>query len=573
MDEWNKEELDDYRPEDEYASIEDAGFSPKEPPKNQFPPFLETDAGNDGIPAYVPHQYAPVTEPAPAQPTQPPMQPPVQPPVQPIQQQPMPPMPQQPIPPVQQPVQQPYYPYPPQQPAQPYYAYPRQPYPPQPGAYRAPGYQQPPQPVYPPYDPFPKKEKKKMSGGTIAFIVILAFVLVASLIGFGSYIVYNALHADRGLPDSNYSQRKDAPAEDKTPDATEEIDMYADGTFEQEITLVADNGETQQRDTDNKDNIYIPEKTPDSIDLRSLPKDKDSADYTTQSAYDSVCDSVVSVLCYKDKITEDNSTLVSQGTGTIISKDGYIITNAHVICNSRSYISKIILNNEKEYQAKVVGYDTWTDLAVLKIDAKNLSAVTFGDSSLIEIGQDVIAVGNPGGTTFKNSLTKGIVSAVGRELTINKNVEYIQSDAVINPGNSGGPLCNIYGQVIGINSVKISSEVYEGMTFSIPSKTVKEIVDDLMCYGYVKGRVRIGFSGYELSSEDVYFYGLPQGVEIDEIDEKGSLAGTNIRQGDILTAIDGVAVTSFQDIFDVLSNHKVGDKVTITLYRPQSYGQ
>ena len=572
MEELHNEGLVDYNPEDEYKPLDDASSEPPIEPKahaDGYPPFCETEPANDGIPNFIPRQYNPPTEPEPEMTTELPAQPPTPQPVQ----QPAPQPPQQAAP-AQQP-QQVYYtqpvayvqpPY--QQPVYPQYQQPvmYQPVAPQPAqqVYRQP-YAQP----YPPYEPFPKKEKKKMSGGTIAFLVILAFVTVSCLVALAGYVVYNSLKADQGEPDDRYDSNgfSQLIPDDGNNGAADS----SAGEFEQEITLVADNGETQQRDTDDEDNIYVPEEDAESIELLPLPNDAKDPKYTTQSAYDSVCDAVVSVLTYNGEITEDYSTLVGQGTGTIISKDGYIITNAHVIGNSRSYLVNIILNNEKEYQAKIVGYDTWTDLALLKIDAKDLTAVKFGDSDLIEIGQDVIAIGNPGGTAFKNSLTKGVVSAVGRELTINKNVEYIQSDAVINPGNSGGPLCNIYGQVIGINSAKISSEVYESMTFSIPSKTVKATINDLMHYGFVKGRTRIGFSGFEISAEDVYYYGYPQGVMVEKIDESGSLAGTDIKEGDIITAIDGTKITSFQDIFDILSGHKEGDKVKLTVYRPETY--
>ena len=255
--------------------------------------------------------------------------------------------------------------------------------------------------------------------------------------------------------------------------------------------------------------------------------------------------------------------MVSQGTGTIISADGYIITNAHVIGNSRKYAVNVKLNNGDDHQAKIIGYDTWTDLAVLKIDTKDLNAATFGDSELIEIGDDVIAVGSPGGEKFQNPLTKGVVSAVERELPVNKYVRYIQSDAAISPGSSGGPLCNIYGQVVGITTAKTVAQNYENMSFSIPSSTVEEIVGDLMHYGYVKGRCRIGMTGSEVD------YGEVAGVQIDEIDEDGSLAGTDIKAGDIITELDGKSIATFQDIYDVLADHKSDDKISIKVKRPE----
>ena len=416
--------------------------------------------------------------------------------------------------------------------------------------------------------PYTAPQKPKTPTGTKVFIAILCVLLAALVIIFTAYI---AFHANTDHDTNSLTNNGGEIIIDNGDDLDglfgDYIQNYSDYEFDEEITLIEDNGETQQRSTDNADSIGEPDKNAKGITLKSLPKDKDNEKYTTQAAYDAVCDSVVSVICYNGDITGEIADIVSQGTGTIISENGYIVTNAHVIGNSRSYAVNIILNSGDEYQAKIVGYDTWTDLAVLKIDAKNLSAVEFGDSDLIEIGQDVIAIGNPGGTTFKNSLTKGIVSAVERELSIYKNVKYIQSDAAINPGNSGGPLCNIYGQVIGINSAKITSTLYEGMSFSIPSATVEEIVNDLIHYGFVKGRVRMGFSGYEVTSEDQYYYGLPAGVVVAEIAEDGALAGTDIQEGDIIYAVDGIEISSFQDIYDILSDHKAGDTVTLSVYR------
>ena len=344
---------------------------------------------------------------------------------------------------------------------------------------------------------------------------------------------------------------------------------------EDEITLKEDKGETQKRDDDNPDSVGEPDKDAKNITLSDLPKDKDDEKYTKQSAYEAVSDSVVTVELYDGDISDDDKDIVGTGTGTIISSDGYIVTNAHVLSNSKVYAVKIVTNSDKSYQAKIIGYDTWTDLAVLKIDAKDLKPATFGDSSLVNVGDDVIAIGSPGGEKFQNSLTQGIVSAVDRELSLNRYVRYIQSDAAISPANSGGPLCNIYGQVIGITTVKTAKTVadyYENSntTFSIPSATVEEIVGDLMRYGYVQGRTRIGFSGTEVSEEQIYYYNYPKGVIVNDIDESGALAGTDIKDGDIITELDGEEIASFQDIYDVLADHKPGDKVTVKAVRPGS---
>ncbi len=414
-----------------------------------------------------------------------------------------------------------------------------------------------------------KPQKPKTSTGTKVFISILCGLLVVMVSLF-------AISMTKLLSKPNNPSKNSATTETENNNEGDypffeffgDNSSYNGSEFKQDLILQADDGSTAKHTTDKEESKGLPDENAKDLKLNALPKDASSDKYETQSVYENVAQSTVGIVCYKDKITNEKSDMVSQGTGTIVSKDGYIITNAHVIGNSKSFVINIILNNSEEYQAKVVGYDTWTDLAVLKIDADNLTAVEFGDSSLIKVGQDVLAIGNPGGTSFQNTLTKGIVSATDREIIINKNVKYIQIDAAINPGNSGGPLCNIYGQVIGINSAKISSSLYEGMGFAIPSQTVIDIANDLIHYGYIKDRVRIGISGIATTEEEVYYKGYPKGVIIQEVDSTGPLADSKLQKGDIITAIDGVEVTSFQDIYAILSEHKAGDKITLTISRP-----
>ena len=579
-----------YNPEDEYESIDDTPAQPdtvqKAAPQNAEP--QTTGGAADPTPRNTaPQETVPPRYNMPPQnPSQPPYGQPVYgaPPRQPY--------PQQPRQPQQPPYGQPY-PQPQQRYQQPPQGYPRQPqgYQQQaPNGYRQPpqGYQQQPYQGQPyaqapgqqanPYAqppqgyynnaPAPAQQKSKTPTGTKVFIIILCALLVAMIAGFAAYVATNNKNKNNSLPEDGGFSIIDGD------DGSNGINPFFGGNstsnfkdVEDEITLKADNGDTQKRGDENKASVGTPDEKAPDIKLAALPADKDDEKYTTQNAYESVSPSVVTVMCYEDEITDNEKDVVAQGTGTIISADGYIVTNAHVIGNSKHYIVNIVLNNSDSYPAKVIGYDTWTDLAVLKIDAKDLKAVTFGDSDLIEIGDKVIAIGSPGGVKFQNSLTAGIVSAVDRELSINKYVRYIQSDAAISPGNSGGPLCNIYGQVIGITSAKTIATNYENMSFSIPSRTVAEIVGDLMRHGYVQGRTRIGFTGSEVSKEEVMYYGYPEGVVVTEIDGEGALAGTDIKEGDIITEIDGETVTSFQDIYNVLANHKPGDKVSVKAIR------
>ena len=565
----------DYNPEDEYAPIEEPVTEPAEEILEE-PAEEQLSSGQESA------EPQPFEQPAAAA------------------RQPYPaPYPPAPVPPVYGGYAPPqfygYMPpsYPPQQ-GYPPYPYPQYYYPPMPPQQMMPP-QAPPQPLPPKQEPAnrvqpgqPRPDTPKTDNpypaaysqpeppvktptptGTKVFIIILCTLLAAMTIGFIVYIANIPKDKDKNN-DSNGFTIEDGGKDDNgfgfgTDPYSYDSDSYKE--IEDEITLIEDKGETQKHDEDKEESVGKPDENVSNIKLEKLPADKDDKKYTTQSAYDSVCDSVVTVMCYEDKITDNERDIISQGTGTVISSDGYIITNAHVIGNSKVYAINIVLNNSKSYQAKVIGFDTWTDLAVLKIDAKDLKAVTFGDSELINIGDEVIAIGSPGGVKFQNSLTKGIVSAVDRELSINKYVRYIQSDAAISPGNSGGPLCNIYGQVIGITTAKTVATNYENMSFSIPSATVEEIVGDLIHYGYVKGRSRIGFSGTEITREEAFYYNCPQGVVINIIDDSGALAGTDIKEGDILVELDGEEITSFQDIYDVLADHKPDDKISFKVIR------
>ena len=396
-----------------------------------------------------------------------------------------------------------------------------------------------------------KKGKKKRGIGATIFLTCI-FILL-SLFSIGFFVLCGYILSLSG----NYFLDNMPPA-DNTPSAStapeEEYTFPDSGTVEGGVIPNDNDAPSYSADT--------------KINLVGLPKDKGDEDkYTTQFAFNVISDSTVGIVGYEGKITE-SSQPASQGTGIILSADGYVVTNSHVIGDSRTlYNFRVVLGDGTAYEAKVIGYDSRTDLAVLKINASNLTPAVFGDSELVEIGQDVIAVGNPGGLDFQNSLTKGIISAKDRELSLSASVSYFQTDAAINPGNSGGPLCNMYGQVIGINTAKISADAYEGMGFSIPSRTVKEIVDDLIENGYVNDRVRIGISGQPVTDAMMQYYGLPSGILVGEISEDGPCAGTELKVDDVITAIDGEAVENFSQVYTILSEHKAGDRITLSVYR------
>lgn len=406
-------------------------------------------------------------------------------------------------------------------------------------------------PVNPPFPPQPvQNPKSKANAGLVAIIVVLCVLLFSSLIGIVAYVAADAEQETKG------SYFGDDGAFDFT---------MPDYTLPEEEEIQGYHEESDYSDKADKD--YK------GIELTDKPKDKKN-DYTAETAFNKVSDSVVGIVCYSDEITtvEDCS---SQGSGIIITKDGYVVTNAHVIGNSKTaYLIQVVTSDGKTYDAGVVGFDTRTDIAVLKMDdAKDLKPATFGNSEEIELGEDIIAVGNPGGLDYQNSITKGVVSAVNRELSSTSLVKYIQTDAAINPGNSGGPIVNLYGQVIGIATSKIVSEQYEGMGFAIPSATAKDIIDSLMRKGYVEGRVKIGITGTAIDSVTAEEMGIPSGILVAEVSPDGPCGDSPLQADDIITEIDGKSVESFADVYEILEQHKSGDKVTIRYYRDSTHSE
>ena len=248
-----------------------------------------------------------------------------------------------------------------------------------------------------------------------------------------------------------------------------------------------------------------------------------------------------------------------------MSEDGYIITNAHVIDGAMGL--KVVLFDGTEYAAQIVGSDTQTDLAVIKVEATGLTPAEFGNSDQLEVGEQLIAVGNPTGLELGSTLTVGYVSALNRQIDSTSGLNYIQTDAAINPGNSGGALANEYGQVIGINSAKISGSDYEGLGFAISINDAQPIIDDLINYGYVKGRVRLGIGVYEMDAFMAQLNNTPQGLVVASIDAGTPAASSGLVPGDIITAIDGQDITLFDDIASMLEGKKPGDTVVLSVFR------
>ena len=266
--------------------------------------------------------------------------------------------------------------------------------------------------------------------------------------------------------------------------------------------------------------------------------------------------------------TSDSSVSpASEGSGIIMSEDGYIITNAHVVEGATSL--KVMTSDGETYEAQLIGSDTVTDLAVVKINATGLTAAEFGSSEDLRVADKVMAIGNPGGHELSSSVTIGYVSALNRAIANNTTgytMEYIQTDAAINPGNSGGALINEYGQVVGINSAKISATGYEGLGFAIPIDTAQPIISDLIQYGYVKDRAVLGISGQFIDSMTGRFYGLPQGEYVAQLNLSEAQA-SGLQVGDVITAIDNQQLDSESTLRSAILSKKPGDTVTLQVYR------
>jgi serine protease Do len=260
------------------------------------------------------------------------------------------------------------------------------------------------------------------------------------------------------------------------------------------------------------------------------------------------------------------------GSGVVMTEDGYIITNAHVI-NSDSYGEAdrltVTLSDGVEYPASIIGSDTTSDLAVLKIEPTSaLQTAEFGDSDALKTGQACYAIGSPSGAALSNSLTGGHISAINRDITIDDRVmTLIQTDASINPGNSGGALINEYGQVVGITNAKLGISYYEGLGFAIPINYAKTIVDELIANGYVTGRPAVGITGWNLSEQRAAYNNVPQGVVVDSIDANAPAASEGLQPKDIITAVNGQTITTMDEINSIKENMKAGDQLTLTVYR------
>lgn len=338
-----------------------------------------------------------------------------------------------------------------------------------------------------------------------------------------------------------------------------------------------------------------------SAEAMSLIKteEADSAELTTEEIVEKVLPSVVGIESTFTVTQQNNngmfygfdgfgdfgfgnnqpttSDATATGTGVIITENGYIVTNAHVIYDTEygAGLAKsisVLLDDETSYDAEVIGYDTDCDLAVLKIDAEDLTAAEFGDSDALRLGESVIAIGNPLGFELMDTVTGGMVSGLNRNITINdKAMNLIQTDAAINSGNSGGPLINKYGQVIGINSSKMSASYSEAsidnIGFAIPSNQTASIVDDLMKYGFVTGKPQLGISCQDVTETIAQMYNMPVGVYVTAVTDDSAADKAGLKTGDVITAVDGNDITTSEELNAEKNKHSAGDEIKLTFER------
>lgn len=282
----------------------------------------------------------------------------------------------------------------------------------------------------------------------------------------------------------------------------------------------------------------------------------------------------VNSIFYRNYTT--NSTAKAEGSGIIISEDGYILTNNHIVnssSNSSYYevgkankVTVYLYNDETAYDAEIIGTDEQTDLAVIKIDKTGLQAAELGDSDSVQVGEFSMAIGNPLG--MQSSVTAGMISAVNREVTDSDGKTYtlIQTDAAINSGNSGGALVNSKGQVIGVNTLKLSGTGIEGMGFAIPINSTKDIYEQLIQYNKVK-RPYIGITGRDLDEALAKANNLVVGVYVQAVEDFTAAQKADIRNGDVIIEADGQKITTMDELNEIKNKHNIGDEMKLKIYR------
>ena len=300
------------------------------------------------------------------------------------------------------------------------------------------------------------------------------------------------------------------------------------------------------------------------LELEASPPASDHFPGSDTLPLEDICkqnmESVVSITC----LAQNGS---STGTGVVLSELGYIITNAHVVEGAQAL--EVLLTDGRTFSAAIVGTDPLTDLAVIYVEAEDLFPAVFGDSSVLQVGDAVVAMGDPLGSTLQDTMTDGIVSAIDPNVTTGSGTTaLIQTNAALNPVNSGGPLLNSYGQVIGIHTTKINGITGgEGLAFAIPSTTVKEIAQELIQRGYISGRPALGIQAVPVDPFYQIYCRYPAGLYITEVQAGSDAAQKNLQAGDILLSVNEQRITTTEDLSQFLSSRQCGDTLSARVYR------
>lgn len=399
-----------------------------------------------------------------------------------------------------------------------------------------------------------RKIRRSTSAWRIACIVLIVLILIAAtsvisarLARAGAAEDMTGTYDDGFLWDDGSGKTQDEDADGEMPDSAED---FFDGFYQ------------KTEDTSANVDVDIPESRYDpSFEIELLEK---GDEMSLGDLYDSCSKSIVAIYGYQ----QDSLTNYYWGTGVVLTEDGLILTNSHVIegCNKVT----VKLADDTEYEASLVGADGISDIAVLRIEAESLEPAQFGQSGRLRVGDEVAAIGNPLGEEFRMTLTNGIISAIDRDISYKgRSMVLLQTNTALNSGNSGGALFNMSGQVIGITNMKMMSSYssIEGIGFAIPSETVKSVVSSIVEHGKVLGRPSIGITVGAVPEQARERYSMPAGVYVTDVQENSDAAAKGIQKGDVITEVNGTPVESTAEIQAIKDALKVGDTLTVKIWR------